>query len=272
MAGIMSTDALERARNLARDGDLRGAAQLLSGYLESAPTDAAAHAELALVVLDLGDTQRAVQSFRRALEHDPGNPVFESDMGTALEAAGRLSEAADAYRRAAESRPPYPPAQHNLALILGRRGQWREAAEWLRAALREAPSFRAARFQLGLALRRLGDDRAAAECFEALVSADAGDVDARRAIAEMHMDRCRYADATVALERCLAIAPDDAAATLALGACLQELGRMDEAIEHYRRLLRRDRRRYYDVVKKLTGSSKGCFWVDAGELRRVLLD
>jgi Flp pilus assembly protein TadD len=271
MAGIMSTDAREHARQLIRDGDLHGAARMLSGYLESAPGDAAAHAQLAVLVLELGDAERAVQSFRQALDHEPGNAGFHNDLGTALEAAGRESEAADAYRRAAESRPPLPPAQYNLALILGRRGQWHEAAELLRGALQEAPQFRAARQQLGFVLRQLGDDPAAGECFDALVATDADDVAARRAIAEMHMDHCRYADAADQLQRCLDIAPDDAAAALALGACLQELGRVDEALEQYRRLLRRDRRHYYDVVKKLTGSSKGCFWVDAEELRRVLL-
>jgi hypothetical protein len=38
-----------------------------------------------------------------------------------------------------------------------------------------------------------------------------------------------------------------------------------------RRLLKRDRSCYYDVVKKLTGASRGRFWVKTAELRHVLL-
>ena len=267
----MSEDSPERARSLARDGDVKGAARVLARYLEATPGDASAHFQLAHLVLDLGDAQRAVQGFERALGLEPDNAMFHSDLGVALEEAGREPEAAEAYRRAAQAQPPYPPAQYNLALILGRRGQWHEAARRLRAALAQSPGFRAARHQLGLVLRELGQDDAARACFDDLLAADPKDIEARRAIADMDMDGCRFADAAQQLEQCLALAPEDASATLALGACLQELGRVDEALAHYRRLLERDRSRYYEVVKKLTGASTGRFWVKAAELRRVLL-
>lgn len=272
MLRTMPEDSPERARNLAGDGDVKGAARVLARYLEVTPGDASAHFQLAHLLLELGDAQRAVQGFVRALELESDNAVMHNDLGTALEELGREPEAAEAYRRAAQAQPPYPPAQYNLALILGRRGQWDEAARRLRAALEQTPGFRAARHQLGLVLRKLGQDDAARTCFDDLLAADPKDIEARRAIADMDMGHCRFADATEQLEQCLALAPEDANATLALGACLQELGRVDEALAHYRRLLARDRSRYYDVVKKLTGASTGCFWVKAAELRRVLLD
>ena len=87
----------------------------------------------------------------------------------------------------------------------------------------------------------------------------------------MDMRDCRFADAAQQLEQCLALAPDDALATLALGACMQELGRIDSALAHYRRLLEHEPCRYYEVVKKLTSASKGRFWVKSAELRRMLL-
>lgn len=90
-------------------------------------------------------------------------------------------------------------------------------------------------------------------------------------MADAHRDRCEFAEAAAELEQCLARAPEDAETILALGSCLQELGRVDEALEHYRRLLAREPSRYYDVVKKLTGASTGRFWVRSGELRRMLL-
>jgi len=271
MLRAMSEDSPERARSLVRDGDMKGAARVLARYLEAAPGDASAHYQLAHLVLDLGDAQRAAQGFERALELEPDNAVIRSDLGVALEEAGREPEAAEAYGRAAQAQPPYPPAQYNLALILGRRGQWHEAARHLRAALAQSPGFRAARHQLGLVLHELGQDDGARACFDDLLATDPKDIEARRAIADMHMDRCRFADAAEQLEQCLALAPEDASATLVLGACLQELGRVDEALAHYRRLLEHDRSRYYDVVKKLTGASTGRFWVKAAELRRVLL-
>ena len=271
MLHAMPEDSPERARTLAQVGDTKGAAQALARYLESSPGDASAHFQLAHLVLKLGDAQGAVHGFERALALEPDNAVVHSDLGTALEAVGRESEAAVAYGRAARAQPPYPPAQYNLALIRRRQGQLDEAAGQLREALQQTPGFRAARYQLGQCLAELGQEDAARACFDHLLADDSKDIEARRAIAEMDIDHCRFADAAQQLEQCLALAPGDATATLALGACLQELGRVDEALAHYRRLLERDRSRYYEVVKKLTGASTGRFWVKAAELRRVLL-
>jgi len=267
----MPEDSLERAHSAARNGDLPGAAEALRRYLEATPGDAPAHFQLAHLMLELEDAAAAVQSFERASELAPDNAVVHNDLGTALEVVGREPEAAQAYGRAARTSPPYPPAQYNLALILCRQGQWHEAVQWLRAALEQAPDFRVARLQLGVALAALDQVDAARACFDDLLTADPKDMEARRALADMHMRHCRFADAARQLEQCLELAPDDARGTLALGACMQELGRLDEALAHYRRLLQREPCRYYEVVKKLTGASKGRFWVKSAELRRVLL-
>ena len=271
MLDAMPEDSFERARTLANGGDVKGAAQVLARYLEVTPGDAAAHFQLAHLLLKLGDAQGAVNGFERALALEPDNAVTHNDLGAVLEALGREPEAAQAYERAAGARPPFPPAKYNLALILSRQGQLDEAVRQLRETLEQAPGFRAARHQLGHVLRQLGQEDAARACFDDLLAGDPKDIEARRAISEMHIDRCRFADAAEQLEQCLVLAPEDVPATLALGACLQELGRVDEALAHYRRLLKRDRSRYYDVVKKLTGASRGRFWVKTAELRHALL-
>jgi len=267
----MEEDSLERAHSLARGGDLPGAAQVLERYLLATPEDAPAHFQFAHLLLELGDGAAAVQRFQRALELAPDMTMVHNDLGIALEGLGREEEATAAYKRGAEAAPPFPPAQYNLARMLCHRGQWEEAVALLHAALEQAPDFRAARLQLGQALVGLGESDAAHACFDDLLRADGNDLQARRAMADLHMGRCRFADAAQQLEHCLALAPDDAHGTLALGACRQELGRIDEALTLYRDLLRREPSRYYDVVKKLTSASKGCFWVKSAELRRILL-
>ena len=267
----MSKDTPERAHALANGGDLEGAAQTLVRHLQAAPGDAAAHFQLAHLLVALGDKPAALQRLQTTLALEPDNTMLLSDLGTALEELGDEGQAEQAYRRAVRGTPPFPPASYNLALILCRRGQWREAARHLQTALEQAPNFHAARHQLGLALNALGDEAGARACFDALLARDGQDIEARRAIAELDFKRCRFAEAAGELERCLALAPDDARTILALGACLQELGRVDEALGHYRHLLARDRTRYYEVVKKLTGASTGRFWLKSAELRRVLL-
>jgi Flp pilus assembly protein TadD len=267
----MPEDSLERAHDLAESGDIAGATQVLRRHLEARPGDAPAHFQLARLVLESGDAAAAVQGFQRASELAPDNSVVHNDLGTALEVLGRAPEAAEAYRRATRMTPVFPPAHYNLALMLCRQRQWDEAVQQLRAALEQAPEFRIARLQLGLALGALGQGDAARACFDHLLTTDPKDIEARRAIADMDMRDCRFADAAQQLEQCLELARDDALATLALGGCMQELGRVDEALTHYRRLLEHEPSRYYEVVKKLTSASKGRFWVKSAELRRMLL-
>jgi tetratricopeptide (TPR) repeat protein len=267
----MSEDSFERARILAESGDTQGAVHVLGRYLEAAPGDVSAHFQLAHLLLHLGDAPGAVQSFQRAIALEPENALMHSDLGTALEEAGRELEAAEAYEYAARANPPFPPAQHNLALVLCRQGRWDEAVQLLRTAIEQTPDFRAARLQLGVALGALGQEDAARACFDELLARDGRDVGAHHAIADMHMSNCRFAEAAQQLETCLALAPEDAQTILSLGACLQELDRVDEALAHYRRLLSREPSRYYQVVKKLTSASRGRFWVKSAELRRILL-
>jgi Flp pilus assembly protein TadD len=271
MLHAMSEDTVERAHSLANAGDLHGAARVLARYLEAAPADASAHFQLAHMRMELGDAVGAVEHFQRCLALEPDNAVILSDLGTAFEELGRETDAAAAYRKASRMDPPFPPALYNLALILCRRGEWQEAAGHLRVALEQSADFRPARRQLGLALDALGQEHAARACFDELLAADDKDVEARRALAQLDMKTCRFASAAEQLQRCLALAPEDAGVCLALASCLQELGRVDEALVHYRALLRRDGSRYYEVVKKLTSASTGCFWLKASELRRVLL-
>lgn len=271
MLNAMSEDTVERAQSLANAGDLRGAARVLARYLEATPADASARFQFAHMHMELGDAAGAVEHFQRCLALEPDNAVILSDLGTAFEELGREADAAEAYRKASRTNPPFPPALYNLALILCRRGEWQEAAGHLRAALEQSADFRPARQQLGLALDALGQERAARACFEELLAVDGNDIQARRALAQLDVKACRFASAAEQLQRCLVLAPENAEVCLALASCLQELGRVDEALVHYRALLQRDRSRYYDVVKKLTSASTGCFWLKASELRRILL-
>lgn len=271
MLHAMPEDSPERAHSLASGGDLPGAARVLARYLETRPGDAQAHFRLAHLLLELGDAPGAVERFQRLLALEPDNAVICSDLGTAYEQLGRETDAAEAYRRASRADPPFPPALYNLALIHCRRGEWSQAAEYLRAALEQSADFHAARHQLGLSLSALGQESAARACFRELLTADDNDIEARLALADLDMKACRFASAAQQLQHCLTLAPEDARVSLALATCLQELGRVDEALLHYRTLLKRDRSRYYDVVKKLTSASTGRFWLKSSELRRVLL-
>jgi tetratricopeptide (TPR) repeat protein len=66
--------------------------------------------------------------------------------------------------------------------------------------------------------------------------------------------------------------PSNAEALLGLALALQEQGRMEEALARYRAVLAREPRRYYEVVKTLSGAARGFLLLRPSALRHLLMD
>ena len=68
------------------------------------------------------------------------------------------------------------------------------------------------------------------------------------------------------------VEPSNAEALLGLALALQEQGRMEEALVRYRAVLAREPRRYYEVVKTLSGAARGFLLLRPSALRHLLMD
>ena len=103
------------------------------------------------------------------------------------------------------------------------------------------------------------------------LAGDSSNADTLLKIAYLEMNRCRFDAAVTGFRAYVKQAPANEQVLLSLGACLQELGHTDEALEIYRELLAKDRSRYYSVIKNMMSSGRGVIWLRARELRKVLL-
>ena len=152
-----------------------------------------------------GDLEGAMTSYRRALELAPEHKPARYNLGLVLLDLGRLDEAEAHFRRIHEADPRDAGVRFQLALLLGARAQFAESVQMFRSALELTPDDPYLWYHLGIAYRDLpGQVAASIEC----------------------------------LGKSIALKPDFSDAHLLLGDILQEAGRLDEAMEHYRSAIR----------------------------------
>lgn len=166
------------------------------------PGDAALRASFAGALGALGRYDEAIAELDRSLALDPLNPEGHHNRGAALERLGRRDEAVAAYREAVRYRGDYEPSLRALAR-LGAPANRRASAggnERRAEALAEEASNLARRGNYALALERLAAAAKAAPRLALVCQYESN-------VAYLAGDRPR---AIQALERCLALEPDNA--------------------------------------------------------------
>jgi len=129
------------------------------------------------------------------------------NLGASLQEDGRLDDAAAAYRRALQIQPDYALSHEGLGSVLRRQGKLDEAIGQLDEAVRLHPGFVDARFNLANALAERGDAEAAISLYEDVLRKQSDGTDPRSNV-DVYSN---------------------------LGLALIASGRIDEAIECFRR-------------------------------------
>ena len=170
----------------------------------------------------------------------PG-PAADSMLGVELAAAGRLPEAEGRLRSAAGA---YPPARYYLGTVLLAENRPDEAIEHLTAFIADQPpeleQARLARKQLAAAFQKAERTDEAAAAYRAVLTADAGDVEAIMQLSQILLNQGRFGDAVPLLRQLTARQPGSAWAFGGLGIALASTGRVDEAVDVFRRQLELD--------------------------------
>ena len=265
------TAGLDKALRLIQSGDRASALALLDNIDAASLVDPNQRYRLAQTWLELGRFEKAVPALRAAADAMPDNAMVWNDLGACLSQLGDQAGALDAWGHAAGVRPVFPPALYNHALALEAQGKLNEARNDLETALQAAADLVPVLALLGRICAASSDNDAASRVYQRVLELEPKHFDAAFGAACIDHDHGRFEEAAAGFERCLEIEPSDFQSRLNLALSLQELGRMDKALDHYREILRRDRRRYYTVVKTLLSAARGMFWLRADELRRQLL-
>lgn len=263
---------LERARELRPDyvpamirlgrlrldtGEVEAARRLFERALELEPGSVPALEGLGRAATASGDHAAAVRYFRKALERQPEASSLRYYLGQALRRTGDLEAAreqlaragdapvlipdplVDAIARTAESAQFYI-VQGGEALADRR---FEAAASAFARAVEIAPDNFVARKGMGYTLEKLGDLAGAEEQIRHALDAAGGDAEEAEARAILGSLAITAGDDRTALEelrRSLALDPDQPGTRIKLADTLARLGRMEEAVAQYDRLLAAD--------------------------------
>lgn len=224
-----------------RAGMLDEAEKAFRGVLAGGGRAAYVHNNLGIVLQERGRHEKAVVEFREAVRLDPRYPAPRILLGASLLALGRVSEARAAAAEAVKLAPREPLARLQLAKVLERAGDWTDAVEQYRALTAMKPDEPEYAYALGSAYLRLSEwslkqlatvaggqarlqqalghnyrvqGRAdfALRAFERAAQADPTLPEVHLAMAQVHVEQKRWAEARQEIERELAIVPESAGA------------------------------------------------------------
>ena len=196
----------------------------------------------AATVLRNQDYGSALTMWRGVVRTRPDNARAQCNLGLELARQGDSEDAIAAYQRALLARPDYAMAHYNLANALSEQGRIDEAIEQYRAAILSKPSYAEAHINLGAALAgRNRLDEAILE-FQAALDGQVVGTETRSQVmarAYMHLGNAQsskgaWGAAVAAYGEAARLRPDYYRVHFNLALALQNLNRIDEAVEQYK--------------------------------------
>ena len=231
--GRGQTGLIAEAVELIAGGDLVRAESKLRAAASSNVHDAEVYRLLGSVLGANGRLDEAQETLEHALGLDPGSSAGLSDLGNVFRMSGRISEAEHCYRRALEIDPSSRSARLSLAYIdehLGRN----EAAKSALNSMLGPPALAPALQALVALLDRLGQFAEAKRVCLDVLSREPGHAAADAALGFLLLKRELQPEAALThLERALSSGYRNEDVLSNRGIALQDLGRLDEAIESY---------------------------------------
>lgn len=204
--------------------------------LQRLPQDAWALKFSAVALLQQGDAGEAEQ---RLLQLSQSQPDAETALylGHAQQALGKLDDAEHTLSSARDRYGDSPDLLNQLGALAQRRGDAAGAAERYRQALELAPGQPALAANLAAALAQQGAMSAALAAAQTALAGDAQLGPAWKVAGSAHAALGDLDQASQALEKAVALSPDDADAHYQLGVVRDELGHWDDARAHHDRAL-----------------------------------
>lgn len=265
---------LELANEAMRATQFPRAAEIVDKVLAALPEHPGARHLRGAIHLNMNETALAIPHLRAAVAAGldtpgVGVPALAS-LGTALLKTKNRAEGMRLLHQAAELKP----GNYLIAWTLGQayadQRDGGNAETWLRRAVKAAPNVDRTHLALGRLMFELRRFDAARSCFEHVMTLQPGHPAATYNLALVHQREGRYQEAADCFAKCRKPLGPTRPLMLAWGQCLQELGKMDEALGIYRDLLAHDADSYSAVLRALTTTSKGLFDSSAATLKAML--
>jgi predicted O-linked N-acetylglucosamine transferase (SPINDLY family) len=218
-------------------GALVEAAQVLLELIELAPKNPTFHANLAVILEQLGKIDESIASCRRAIALDPDHPDAFFNLGIALSSGGRLAAARAAYRQAIARRPDDAQAHSGLAGVLYRQGRHDDAAAVCRLGIALVPDVPNGHLLLASALKGLGRMAEAVAEGRLATVLDPGGSKTLADLGAQLIELGQAEQAVAVCRRAVAVTPELIEARLYLGAALAEQGSKADAVRAFEDVL-----------------------------------
>jgi len=191
--------------------------------------DPAAHADFAVVLIDLHRTEEAISHGQRAVDLAPEQMHFHGVLAYALLQAGRPAEAGEQFALASRAEPDDAGWQIGSALVALGEGHAESAVASLRRAAQLALRDAAPRAYLAAAYLRAGDLVQAATAASEAVSLDPNNTLANTYLTYVRLAQSNTDDAVSAAQKAVQTGPQSGLAHEALGTALTFAGQFPTA-------------------------------------------
>jgi tetratricopeptide (TPR) repeat protein len=204
------------------------------------PADARAYYSQGFVLEKLNQFQEAITSYRKALQLDKSLVAVHINLGNALHAVGQYREAIDEFNIALQYFPDDPHTYYNRGLSQQNANLHDDAIQSYRVALKIKPDYAEAYNNLGILLGEMGELQAAIIEFEKALHFRKDYAEAYANIGRILIKQKKNLAAISALEKAVALKPDDITLQKRLATACINVGNLDAAEQHYRKILLND--------------------------------
>ena len=243
-----------------KSGDATAAAATLTRFKDRRDAPPVAIAALGLALLRIGRTAEAAATLQRAVDAGMRDADVLLSLGDAEDAKHDWTAAEAAYRRALTANPAVPRGHYSLGLVLYKQQRYDEAAGEFDRELASDPVYPPAlRYRAELELDR-GNADAAVPFLQRLTATAPRDVDGWRLLGRARLDLAGatdVAEAAVALQRAIELAPEDSSAHFLLGRALARAGRKVEADAAFARASELNQRLRDRLQQRVSGKKGG---------------
>ena len=221
-------------------GDGRGAVAVFEAMVKTRPRHAQGWLHLAIASQMAGNAKRALEAADAALAIAPGDARALGLRARALAAAGQATQARAAFEASVRAAPADALVQYNYGVFLREQGELGAAAERLRAACRLDPALTPAHESLVAVLLESGHADEALRLGSAFAGSHPDSAAALAMQASAHLAQGRVQEAIDLYRRALAMPDADASMVLGYGNALFAAGDAANAAKQFARAVEVD--------------------------------
>jgi protein O-GlcNAc transferase len=214
------------------------AADLLTRLTQLRPRDASAHRRLAGVLLSLDRAEQATAVLRTAIGIEPNSTRAHNNLGQGLMRLGQIEAAKASFQEALRLDSRYAIGHNNLGLAYTESAEFERATESFHRALALDPTLVIAQLNLAIALEKAGHLAEALQGYEAVLQRTSEIAEAWVGRGSVLDQQRRFEDALACFDKALSLRPGDAGAHHARAEALRKLGRKFEALQSLETALR----------------------------------